>query len=146
MTYILKHRNQSKNFKVRPPIIVNNDENINTSNKMIINNDDENIDNNIDIKGNEEKNTENFSLEEVYNYIQGDNEQKSKKKSKKHRKRKKNKNDENKTKEKENINENIQIDPVVEEFRQYFIDFDKKNKNCVKIKPVLSNEWIKSLS
>ena len=93
-------------------------------------------------KDNKEKITDNFSsLDELYNYIQGDNEQKGKKKSKKHKKKKKNKNDGDKnTKEEENI-----PDPVVEEFIQYFKDFNKKNEGCIKIKPKFTEKWLKSL-
>ena len=99
-------------------------------------------------------------MEEVYNYILADdgNEQKNKKKNKRHKRRRKNKNDNDKNKENNKENEkNINntnmtcdddnyIDPVVEEFVQYFKDFNKTNVDCVKIKPVISEEWIKSIS
>ena len=80
-------------------------------------------------------------MDELYNYIQGDNEKKGKKKSKKHKKKKKNKNDGDKNTKKE---ENIK-DPVVEEFIQYFKDFNKKNEGCIKIKPKFTEKWLKSL-
>jgi DNA/RNA-binding domain of Phe-tRNA-synthetase-like protein len=76
----------------------------------------------------------------MYNYIQNDeNSQKNKKKSKKHKKKKK------KNNEKENEEEILDNDPVVEEFIQYFNDFNEKNTGCVKIKPRISKEWIESI-
>ena len=80
-------------------------------------------------------------MEEVYKYIQGDSD--SKKGKKKYRKRQKKKKNKNEDKENENIEK---IDPVVEEFIKYFIEFNRKNINCVKIKPVISQEWIESIS
>jgi len=84
-------------------------------------------------------------LEEVYKYIQGDSD--SKKGKKKNRKRQKKKKNKNEDKENENNNEYVDtFDPVVEEFIKYFIEFNRKNTNCVKIKPVISQEWIESIS
>jgi hypothetical protein len=105
--------------------------------------------NNINInkqqKDNKDKIADNFSsLDELYNYIQGNNEQKGKKKSKKHKKKKKNKADGNKNKNGKKQEENVS-DPVVEEFIQYFKDFNKKNEGCIKIKPKFTEKWLKSL-
>ena len=123
----------------------NSNTNINENNNNIIieNNNNEisnNINNNKSQKKENNKNTDNFSLEEMYNYIQSDeNSQKNKKKSKKHKKKKK------KNNEKENEEEIVENDPVVEEFIQYFNDFNEKNTGCVKIKPRISQEWIESI-
>ena len=49
-----------------------------------------------------------------------------------------------------NKNEEIKIteevDPVVEEFIQYFIEYQQDYVPQTKIKPVISEEWIKSIS
>ena len=82
--------------------------------------------------------TENYSLEEVYKYIQGDTEHK--KKHKKHRKKKKKVIEKTEEPEQE-INKS---DPIVEEFVKYLNDFNEVNK--VKIIPVISKEWIESLT
>ena len=158
MNYILKHK---KHFAII------SEKNNNTTEKKEENSNNEktkekedSIDNEDNKEKNEEQNgeklTENFSLEEVYNYIQGDDnnsEPKYKKKSKKRRKRKKNKiEEEEKNKENQNIlnnknkiDEETQDDPVVEEFRQYFNDYNKTNIKCVKIKPVISKQWLESI-
>lgn len=147
MTYIIDSKQNSKYIEPipKPSFLEKNNENISE------NENEENINKNINDmninkpqKDNKDKNTDNFSsLDELYNYIQGDNEQKGKKKNKKHKKKKKNKNDGNRkkdTKEEENIS-----DPVVEEFIQYFNDFNKKNQGCIKIKPKFTEKWLKSL-
>ena len=125
--------NQTSNLKEISNKNNNNNNNIENNNEVI---------NNVKSKNNENnKNTDNFSLEEMYNYIQNDeNDLKNKKKSKKHKKRKK------KNNEKENEEENVEIDPVVEEFIQYFNDYYQKNKDCIKIKPIISKEWIESIT
>lgn len=146
MTYILDSKKYLKYIEPlsKPSVLEKNKENIfdnkiEENTKKIINN----VNSNKQQKDNKDKITDNFSsLEELYNYIQGNDEQKGKKKSKKHKKKKKNKINENKnnTKEEENIS-----DPVVEEFIQYFNDFNKKNEGCIKIKPKLTEKWLKSL-
>lgn len=128
----------------KPSLPKKNNENIfdNKNEEEKNNKNIKNININKQQKDNKEKITDNFSsLDELYNYIQGDNEQKGKKKSKKHKKKKKNKNDGDKNSKKE---ENIP-DPVVEEFIQYFKDFNKKNEGCIKIKPKFTEKWLKSL-
>jgi len=149
MNYILKYK-QSYNLTNDNNIIEKKDENINEVEK---NNDKNNDTDELPI--NKDTNTENYSLEEVYNYIQNDNkDQKGKKRNKKHKKKKKNKINEIKNPENNNDTiiqngddkENHQVDPVVEEFIQYINDFVKTNSNCIKIKPVISKEWIKSIS
>ena len=160
MDYILKYK-QSYNLLINNNNIEKNDENLNKEEKnnvKNINNEElsvNNIYNNKNENKNKDKNTENFTLEDFYNYIQSDNKvPKSKKKNKKHKKRKKNKNNEIHYQEKNNDGiiqneeekKDYQVDPVVEEFIQYINDFIKTNSNCVKIKPVISMEWIKSIS
>ena len=61
-----------------------------------------------------------------------------KRKIKIEKKRKKNKNEEIKITE--------EVDPVVEEFIQYFIEYQQDYVPQTKIKPVISEEWIKSIS
>ena len=92
-------------------------------------------------------------MEEVYKYIQGDSDsKKGKKKNKKRQKKKRNKNEDNETKENNIENNNYdgnyydEVDPVVEEFIQYFENFNKNKSDCVKIKPKISQDWIKSIS
>ena len=156
MNFILKYK-QSYNF-----INDNNNNDIEKKDKNI-KEEKKNIDNeelstnNINNSKNENKdnNTENYSLEEVYNYIQNDNKvPKGKKKNKKHKKKKKNKINEIQNQENncEVNNQNdeekkeYQVDPVVEEFIKYMNDYVRRNANCVRIKPVISKEWIKSIS
>ena len=158
MNYILKYK-QSYNLTNDNNIIEKKDENTNEEEK---NNDKDNDTEELPINSinnnnneNKDKSTENYSLEEVYNYIQNDNKApKGKKKNKKHKKKKKNKTNEIQNPENNNDTniqndddkENYQVDPVVEEFIQYINDFVKTNPNCIKIKPVISKEWIKSIS
>ena len=90
-------------------------------------------------------------MEEVYKYIQGDNDGKKAKKSKKRQKKKKNEKNVN-IEIKNSNNKNIenkdyeQIDPIVEEFIRNLIEFNRNNKKTKKIKPNISQEWIKSIS
>ena len=161
MNYILKYKKNYNTHIINNNPLIEKKEEISYINKENKENEEKEInDNNKEQKEYNENNTENFSLEEVYNYILADdgNEQKNKKKNKRHKRRRKNKNDNDKNKENNKENEkNINntnmtcdddnyIDPVVEEFVQYFKDFNKTNVDCVKIKPVISEEWIKSIS
>ena len=149
ITYILDSKQNLKYIEPspKPSLLENNNENI-FDNKIEEENNNKNINNistNKKQKDNKDKITDNFSsLDELYNYIQGDNEQKGKKKSKKHKKKKKNKADGNKNKNGKKQEENVS-DPVVEEFIQYFKDFNKKNEGCIKIKPKFTEKWLKSL-
>ena len=160
MDYILKYK---KKYNLDD---ISNQNNSNNNDENLKNNMKENGEissinnNNKEQKEIKDKNTENFSLEEVYNYIQSNDgdEQKSKKKGKKHKRKRKNKNDDEKNKEnnkenEKNLNNQNEVcndddfnDPIVEEFIEYFKNFNKLNANCVKIKPVISNEWIQSIS
>ena len=149
MSYILEYKKKANPFMINEPYIEKGD----VSNESI-----NNSKNKKNKKKAENKNTENFSLEEVYKYIQGDSDNK-KGKRKKRKKKKKNKNEKNGNndeKNKSNVNCNNdeneepevldEPDPVVEEFIQYFIEFNKFNTNCVKIKPIISQEWLESIS
>ena len=136
MSYIIKIKKSANPFDIKNSCIPN-DENSKNNKKT-----NTEVKKEKKTKINEKKNTENFSLEEVYKYIQGDSD--SKKGKKKYRKRQKKK--KNKNEDKENENNIETIDPVVEEFIKYFIEFNRKNINCVKIKPVISQEWIESIS
>ena len=158
MNYILKHK---KNLAIIPPcnnnLIEKKEENSNNGKNKEKEESLDNAEKEEKEEDNNEKITENFSLEEVYNYIQGDDnnsEPKYKKKGKKRRKRKKNKiEEEEKNKENQNIlinknkidSEDKQDDPVVEEFIQYFNNYNKTNVKCVKIKPVISKKWLESI-
>ena len=97
---------------------------------------------------------ENLSLDEICSYIQTNSIGEAKTNKRKHKKRKKNNKifeENNKAKEDYANNSNIEnneestLDPVVEEYRQYFKEYNKRNINCIKIKPVISKEWIKSI-
>ena len=144
MSYIIKFKTNANPFEIKKLYL----EQCNGNNK----NNSKNCENyNKNKKSIENKNTDNFSLEDFYKYIQEDNEnKKGKKKNKKRQKKKKNKKENIYDNENDNINNlndsNYEVDPIVEEFIQYFIEFNKNNIKCVKIKPVLSQEWIKSIS
>lgn len=139
MSYIIKIKKSANPFDIKNSCIPSDDNSKNSKKNNTEIKKDKNK------KINEKKNTENFSLEEVYKYIQGDSDSKrGKKKNRKRQKKKKNKNED---KENENNNEYVEtFDPVVEEFIKYFIEFNRKNINCVKIKPVISQKWIESIS
>ena len=101
--------------------------------------------NNKSIKNNNENNLdlEHKSVEEIYNYINENKIIKNKKK-KRSRKNKKAKLKEENTEE--NINENNIEDKIVTQFKE---DLNGKlfHAGCIrKIKPVLSEEWIKNIS
>ena len=135
MSYIIKIKKSANPFDIKNSCIPSDD---NSKNNKKTNNE---VKKEKNTKINEKKNTENFSLDEIYKYIQGDSD--SKKGKKKNRKKKK----KNKNEDKENEYNNVEtIDPVVEEFIKYFIEFNRKNINCVKIKPVISQKWIESIS
>ena len=136
MSYIIKIKKSANHFDIKNSCIPNDDNSKNNKKTST------EVKKEKKTKINEKKNTENFSLEEVYKYIQGDSD--SKKGKKKYRKRQKKK--KNKNEDKENENNIETIDPVVEEFIKYFIEFNRKNINCVKIKSVISKEFIDSIS
>ena len=166
ISYINKSMKIVNPFEIKNPFIVQNEKNSENSEKENCNNDtpnlsDENNNNNDknltnDQNKNEEKedntekneeknkeknkNTDNLSLEEIYKFIVEDIPDENKKQKKKKRKKKKKIKTENKK-----IVETI--DPVVEEFIQYFVEFNKNNcEDFIKIKPKISEKWIKSIS
>ena len=126
----------------------NNNNNINNNipnENQIKNNNDNNYDKKInDIDNNENINMDNKTLDEVYEYISKDSKTKNKKKNKKRNKGKSKKN--KKEINKENyIEEEIQ-DPIVLQFKN---DINEKvifANNITKIKPLFSENWIKTIS
>ena len=166
ISYINKSMKIVNPFEIKNPFIVQNEKNSENSEKENCNNDtpnlsDENNNNNDknltndqnkdeekedNTEKNEEKNkeknknTDNLSLEEIYKFIVEDIPDENKKQKKKKRKKKKKIKTENKK-----IVETI--DPVVDEFIQYFVEFNKNNcEDFIKIKPKISEKWIKSIS
>ena len=144
MDLINKSKKTVNPFEIKNPFIIQKDKNLETeknNNDKKINNNDNEKETVKEKKNEENKNTENFTLDEVYKYIVGD----SKNENKKHKKKNK-----NRKKKKKNKNEEIKIteevDPVVEEFIQYFIEYQQDYVPQTKIKPVISEEWIKSIS
>ena len=149
MCYINKSKKIVNPFEIKNPFIERIDKNLekeNSNNEKINSTEVKNTsllnfkDTGQDKKAENNKNPENLSLEEVYKYIVGDMSNENKKHKKKNRKKKK-----------KNKTEEIQIvqtfDPIVDEFIQYFIEFNKNNcENYTKIRPNVSEEWIKSLS
>ena len=166
ISYINKSMKIVNPFEIKNPFIVQNEKNSENSEKENCNNDtpnlsDENNNNNDKNLTNDQnkdeekednsekykeknkeknKNTDNLSLEEIYKFIVEDIPDENKKQKKKKRKKKKKIKTENKK-----IVETI--DPVVEEFIQYFVEFNKNNcEDFIKIKPKISEKWIKSIS
>lgn len=149
MCYINKSKKIVNPFEIKNPFIERIDKNMekeNSKSEKINSTEVKNIsllnfkDTEQDKKAENNKNPENLSLEEVYKYIVGDMSNENKKHKKKNRKKKK-----------KNKTEEIQIvqtfDPIVDEFIQYFIEFNKNNcEHYTKIRPNISEEWIKSLS
>ena len=149
MCYINKSKKIVNPFEIKNPFIERIDKNLekeNSNSEKINSTEVKNTsllnfkDSGQDKKAENNKNPENLSLEEVYKYIVGDMSNENKKHKKKNRKKKK-----------KNKTEEIQIvqtfDPIVDEFIQYFIEFNKNNcEHYTKIRPNISEEWIKSLS
>lgn len=149
MCYINKSKKIVNPFEIKNPFIERIDKNLekeNSNNEKINSTEVKNTsllnfkDSEQDKNSENNKNPENLSLEEVYKYIVGDISNENKKHKKKNRKKKK-----------KNKTEEIQIvqtfDPIVDEFIQYFIEFNKNNcEHYTKIRPNISEEWIKSLS
>ena len=149
MCYINKSKKIFNPFEIKNPFIERIDKNMekeNSKSEKVNSTEVKNTsllnfkDTEQDKKAENNKNPENLSLEEVYKYIVGDMSNENKKHKKKNRKKKK-----------KNKTEEIQIvqtfDPIVDEFIQYFIEFNKNNcEHYTKIRPNISEEWIKSLS
>ena len=86
------------------------------------------------------------SLEKVYNYIlYGENENDKKNQKKKHKKKRK-KNKTNNSLIIENDDNEEQIDPVVEEYKNYINNINNSCQEYVKkIKPNIKEDWINSI-
>ena len=127
--------NQTKN---------NNENNSDKNNKDKDNNENNSNKKNKDKDNNENINMDNKTLDEVYEYISKDSKTKNKKKNRKRNGRKTKKN--NKINNNENyIEEDIQ-DPIVLQFKN---DINEKvifANNITKIKPLFSENWIKTIS
>ena len=147
---IIKNENIINNVNKSMNIIndnYNNNEDINGKN----NNRDNNIDNNNDLiksnnsnYSNNEEDFEHKSVDEVYNYINGNNIIKNKKK--KRTKKKKNKQKENENKNEIKDKDYNDDDPIVLKFKKE-IQEDGINANEInKVKPVFSENWLKKVS
>ena len=149
MNYINKSKKNVNPFEIKNPFLEQKNKNLDKekSDNEKVNSTDENNQTLLNNKDSEKyqktednKNPDNFTLEEVYKYIVGDITNENKKHKKKNKKKKKkNKSEETKIVE--------TVDPVVEEFIQYFVEYSKNHcENYTKIKPNISETWIKSLS
>ena len=97
-------------------------------------------------KDNGDVNMENKSLDEIYQYINGDRKVKNKKKN---RRRNKGKLKKNKYKNDNNNNESINVDnedPIFEQFKKDITENFIFAGSITKIKPSISEEWLKSIS
>ena len=154
MNYINKSKKNVNPFEIKNPFIETKDKTTEKENNN--NNSEKNIPNNENNPGSlnnkkesekesnqeENKNVDNLTLDELSKYITGD-----KNENKKHKKKNKNRKKKKKTKIETTKIEEEKEDPVVEEFIKYFIDYYKNNNECyTKIKPIISEEWIKSIS
>ena len=131
-----------------------NIENNNNKNNNIINNNNKIKENNNDAPQNinkskigtenEKVNMDNKSLDEIYEYINKDNKVKGKKKNKK---RNKAKNKKNKCK---NLNNESTMDnsedPIVSQFKNDIKEYFIHARTITKIKPLISDNFIKSIS
>ena len=114
-------------------------------NEIKINNDMNNKEENNSGKNEKDKvNMDNKSIEEIYEYINKDNKVKNKKKNKRKNKGKTKKN-KNKI-EKDESTINIPEDPLVVQFKNDLKEDFIFANNITKIKPYLSENWIKTIS
>ena len=139
----------TKDCDIKQNIENNNNKNnntINNNNKIKENNNDEpqNINKSKIGTENEKVNMDNKSLDEIYEYINKDNKVKGKKKNKK---RNKAKNKKNKCK---NINNESTMDdsedPIVSQFKNDIKEYFIHARTITKIKPLISDNFIKSIS
>ncbi len=130
----------------------NNIKNDEENNKVSINNNKNDTKSNTNreeekIKDNKEKDKENFdnkSIEEIYEYINKDSKTKNKKKNKKRNKGRGKKN-KNKKENNDAILNNVE-DPLVIQFKNDLCDEMIFANSITKIKPFLSENWIKTIS
>ena len=111
----------------------NNDNNSNNKENKENENNNENNSNN-----KENNNIENYSLEEMYKYIQGDDNENKRKTAKKKKKK-------NKKNMEIMVKKDIDVDPIVEDFIKFLKYYNDKYQGYIKIKPVISKKWIDSL-
>ena len=139
----------TKDCDIKQNIENNNNKNnntINNNNKIKENNNDESKNINKSKIGteNEKVNMDNKSLDEIYEYINKDNKVKGKKKNKK---RNKAKNKKNKCK---NLNNESTMDnsedPIVSQFKNDIKEYFIHARTITKIKPLISDNFIKSIS
>ena len=147
-----KEKEKINNIKENKDINNNNsaknDENKNINNNKVQN---ESKDNNInkeeenkkDNKEKEKMNMDNKSIEEIYEYINKDNKVKNKKKNK--RRNKANRLKKNKNKNENNNENNIPEDPLVTQFKNDLKEIFISANTITKIKPSISESWIKSI-
>ena len=129
----------------------NLDSDVINKNKIMDNNDDLKLTKSLSAEPNNElggghKFSERNSLEEVYNYIlYGESEKKKQKK--RHKKRRKNKNNSLNEEINEEKNDEDQIDPIVEDYKNFINDINKDDNVYIKkIKPNINKEWIHFIS
>ena len=123
----------------------NNNSNNNMDENLNINNENNCYNNNIN--NNEKMNMENKSLDEIYEYISKDNKVKNKKKNKKRNKGKSKKNNINNNEIINNEADTNDIeDPIVVQFKKDITEKVIFADTIKKIKPSISENWIKALS
>ena len=150
MNYINKSKKHVNPFEIKNPFIETKDKNTEkeNNNNKTDNLNIKNVHNSLNnkkisessLKQGENKNLDNLTLDEFCKYITGDKNDNKKHKKKNRKKKKKAKIEAIKIEEEKE-------DPVVEEFIKYFIEYNKNNNEYyTKIKPKISEEWIKSIS
>ena len=150
MSYINKSKKNVNPFEIKNPFIETKDKNTEkeNNNNKTDNLNIKNVHNSLNnkkisessLKQGENKNLDNLTLDEFCKYITGDKNDNKKHKKKNRKKKKKAKIEPVKIEEEKE-------DPVVEEFIKYFIEYNKNNNEYyTKIKPKISEEWIKSIS
>ena len=150
MNYINKSKKHVNPFEIKNPFIETKDKNTEkeNNNNKTDNLNIKNVHNSLNnkkisessLKQGENKNLDNLTLDEFCKYITGDKNDNKKHKKKNRKKKKKAKIEPVKIEEEKE-------DPIVEEFIKYFIEYNKNNNEYyTKIKPKISEEWIKSIS
>ena len=150
MNYINKSKKHVNPFEIKNPFIETKDKNTEkeNNNNKTDNLNIKNVHNSLNnkkisessLKQGDNKNLDNLTLDEFCKYITGDKNDNKKHKKKNRKKKKKAKIEPVKIEEEKE-------DPVVEEFIKYFIEYNKNNNEYyTKIKPKISEEWIKSIS
>ena len=136
---IKENEDEKENKNINKDPIAITEENVNIDNNK-------NDNNKINKEKNEKVNMENKSLEEIYEYISKDNKVKNKKKNKRKNKGKNKKNCKNNNNEIIEKESNDMDDPIVLQFKN---DLNEKlifASAITKIKPLISEKWIKTIS